>query len=467
MSFIHENFLLETKTAQRLFHTYAARQPIIDYHCHLPPKDVADDRRFANLFEIWLEGDHYKWRAMRASGVPERFCTGDAPPRDKFLAWAKTVPQTLRNPLYHWTHLELTRYFGIDELLNETTAESVWQRASDALQSPQLSARGILAKFCVKAVCTTDDPADPLTHHEAIARSGLPTKIYPTFRADRLMDPHQPHIFNPWIDKLARTANVDIAELQDLLDALRKRHDAFHAIGGRLSDHGLDQCYAAECTDQQAKTIFSSARGGTPATPAEREAFASYIMVYLGHLDAEKGWTKQLHLGARRNANTRALKTLGRDTGYDSIGDLPQIDALGRYLDRLEQDNALPKTVIYNLNPADNYAFATMIGNFQDGSVAGKIQFGSGWWFLDQKEAMEWQLNALSNNGLLSHFVGMLTDSRSFMSYPRHEYFRRVLCNLLGREMENGELPDDEPMIGAMVEKICYKNAEKFFGLSV
>ena len=467
MSFIHENFLLETKTAQRLFHTYAAPQPIIDYHCHLPPKDVAEDRRFANLFEIWLEGDHYKWRAMRASGVQERFCTGDASPREKFQAWASTVPQTLRNPLYHWTHLELKRYFGIDELLDEKTADRIWERANEALGSPQLSAKGILGKFCVRAVCTTDDPADLLTWHEAIVASGLATKVYPTFRADRVMDPHQPDVFNPWIDKLSIAANVDIAQLQDLLDALRKRHDAFHAIGGRLSDHGLDQCYAADCTDEQAKAIFSKARGGTAATPAEREAFASYIMVYFGHLDAEKGWTKQLHLGARRNANTRALKSLGRDTGYDSIGDLPQIDALGRYLDRLEQENALPKMVLYNLNPADNYAFATMIGNFQDGSVAGKIQFGSGWWFLDQKEAMEWQLNALSNNGLLSHFVGMLTDSRSFMSYPRHEYFRRVLCNLLGREMETGELPDDEAMIGAMVEKICYKNAEKFFGLTL
>jgi glucuronate isomerase len=467
MSFIHENFLLETKTAQRLFHTYAARQPIIDYHCHLPPKDVAEDRRFANLFEIWLEGDHYKWRAMRASGISERFCTGDASPREKFLAWAKTVPQTLRNPLYHWTHLELKRYFGIDDLLDENTANSVWDRANEALKSPQLSARGILGKFCVKAVCTTDDPADPLTYHEKIAASGLPTKIYPTFRADRVMDPHQPDVFNPWIEKLAKTANVHIAQFQDLLDALRKRHDAFHAIGGRLSDHGLDQCYAADCTDSQAKAIFATARAGKAATPDEREAFASYIMVFFGHLDAEKGWTKQLHLGARRNANTRALKTLGRDTGFDSIGDLPQIDALGRYLDRLEQENALPKMVVYNLNPADNYAFATMIGNFQDGSVAGKIQFGSGWWFLDQKEAMEWQLNALSNNGLLSQFVGMLTDSRSFMSYPRHEYFRRVLCNLLGREMEHGELPNDEAMIGAMVEKICYKNAERFFGLKL
>ena len=467
MSFIHDNFLLETKAAQRLFHTYASPQPIIDYHCHLPPKDVADDRRFANLFEIWLEGDHYKWRAMRASGVPETFCTGDAAPRDKFLAWAKTVPQTLRNPLYHWTHLELNRYFGIDELLDEKSADRVWDQANEALKSPQLSAKGILGKFCVKAVCTTDDPADLLVWHEQIAASDLTTKIYPTFRADRVMDPHQPDVFNPWVDKLATAANVHITQLTDLLDALRKRHDAFHAIGGRLSDHGLDQCYAADCTDAQATAIFAAARAGTAATPEEREAFASYIMVFLGHLDAEKGWTKQLHLGARRNANTRALKTLGRDTGYDSIGDLPQIDALGRYLDRLEQENALPKMVIYNLNPADNYAFATMIGNFQDGRVAGKIQFGSGWWFLDQKEAMEWQLNALSNNALLSHFVGMLTDSRSFMSYPRHEYFRRVLCNLLGREMETGELPNDEGMIGAMVEKICYKNAEKFFGLAL
>ena len=467
MSFIHENFLLETKSAQRLFHTYAAHQPIIDYHCHLPPKDVAADRRFADLFEIWLEGDHYKWRAMRACGVPEKFCTGDAAPRDKFAAWAKTVPQTLRNPLYHWTHLELKRYFGIDELLDERSADSVWDRAGEALKTPQLSATGILGKFCVKAVCTTDDPADPLTYHQAIAASGLATKIYPTFRADRIMDPHQPDVFNPWIDRLAKTADVHIAQLQDVLDALRKRHDAFHAMGGRLSDHGLDQCYAADCTGAQAKAIFAKARSGNPASPEEREAFASYIMVYFGHLDAEKGWTKQLHLGARRNANTRALKSLGRDTGYDSIGDLPQIDALGRYLDRLEQDNALPKMVIYNLNPADNYAFATMTGNFQDGSTAGKIQFGSGWWFLDQKEAMEWQLNALSNNGLLSQFVGMLTDSRSFMSYPRHEYFRRVLCNLLGREMENGELPDDEAMIGAMVERISYKNAEKFFGLQL
>jgi glucuronate isomerase len=467
LTFIHDDFLLETKAARRLYHQYASHQPIIDYHCHLPPRDVADDRQFANLFEIWLEGDHYKWRAMRASGVPERYCTGDADPLEKFQAWAKTVPHCLRNPLYHWTHLELKRYFGIEDFLNERTASSVWARANEQLTSPTLSAKGILGKFCVRAVCTTDDPADPLTHHENIAASGLATKVYPTFRADRVMDPHQPAVFNPWVDKLSATANIHIGQLPDLLDALRKRHQAFHDIGGRLSDHGLDQCYAAECSDQQARSIFLKARGGASATPEEREAFASYMMVYFGHLDAERGWTKQLHLGARRNANTRAFNTLGRDVGYDSIGDLPQIEALGRYLDRLERENALPKTIVYNLNPRDNYAFASMIGNFQDGSVTGKIQFGSGWWFLDQKEAMEWQLNALSNNGLLAHFVGMLTDSRSFMSYPRHEYFRRVLCNLLGREMENGELPADEEMIGGLVEKVCYKNAERHFGLTL
>ena len=467
MTLIHDDFLLENKAARRLYQKYAAHQPIIDYHCHLPPKDVAEDRRFANLSEIWLEGDHYKWRAMRASGVPERYCTGDADPYEKFREWAKTVPHCLRNPLYHWTHLELKRYFGVDELLDEKTADKVWAQANEQLKLPRLSAKGILGKFCVRVVCTTDDPAEPLTYHEKIAASGLATKVYPTFRADRVMDPHQPDVFNAWVDKLAATAGVHIAQLKDLLDALRKRHQAFHAIGGRLSDHGLDRCYAADCTDELAKSIFTKARAGTAATPDEREAFASYMMVFFGHLDAEKGWTKQLHLGARRNASSRAFTTLGRDTGYDSIGDLPQVDALGRYLDRLDQENALPKTIVYNVNPRDNYAFATMIGNFQDGSVAGKVQFGSGWWFLDQKEAMEWQLNALSNNGLLAHFVGMLTDSRSFMSYPRHEYFRRVLCNLLGREMENGELPNDEGMIGGLVEKVCYQNARQYFGLSL
>jgi glucuronate isomerase len=467
MAFIHEDFLLETKKARSLYRKHAAGQPIIDYHCHLPPKDIADDRQFANLFEIWLEGDHYKWRAMRTNGIPERYCTGDAEPYEKFAAWASTVPHCLRNPLYHWTHLELRRYFGIDDRLDDTTAASIWKRANEQLKGGDFTARGLLARFGVKAVCTTDDPADDLPHHARLRSSGFATRVYPTFRPDRALDVHQPDVFNPWVDRLSKTANVEIARLNDLLDALRRRHQAFHDMGGRLSDHGLDQCYAAPCTEVLAATVFDKARSGRAATHDERVAFASYLMVFFGHLDAERGWTKQLHLGARRNASTRGFQKLGRDTGYDSIGDLPQTDALGAYLDRLDREGSLPKTIIYNLNPADNYALSTMVGNFQDGSVPGKLQFGSGWWFLDQKEAIEWQLNALSNNGLLSHFVGMLTDSRSFMSFPRHEYFRRVLCNVLGREMETGELPDDDRLIGTLVENICFNNANRFFGLDL
>jgi glucuronate isomerase len=465
MSFINDDFLLGTKTARRLYDAHAAGQPILDYHCHLPPRDIADDRRFANLFEIWLEGDHYKWRAMRTNGAAERFCTGDADPYEKFLAWAATVPHCLRNPLYHWTHLELKRYFGIDELLNEKTAPGIWTRANERLQSPELSARGILKTFDVKAVCTTDDPADDLTSHVRIREAGMATRVYPTFRPDRVLDVHQPDVFNPWVDRLSKTADVHIARFPDLLDALKRRHQAFHDLGGRLSDHGLDQCFAAECSDDLAAAVFAKARAGHAVSPDDRDAFASYMMVFFGQLDAEKGWTKQLHLGARRNANTHRLRTLGRDVGFDSMGDWPQMDALGAYLDRLDRDRALPKTIVYNNNPTDNYAIGTMVGNFQDGSIPGKIQFGTSWWFLDQKEGIEWQLNALSNCGLLSRFVGMVTDSRSFMSYPRHEYFRRVLCNLLGRDMENGALPDDEAMIGTMVEDVCYGNASRYFGL--
>jgi glucuronate isomerase len=466
MAFIHDDFLLENKTARRLYHKYAADQPILDYHCHLSPQDIADNRRFANLFEIWLEGDHYKWRAMRTNGIAERYCTGDADPYEKFLAWAATVPHCVRNPLYHWTHLELMRYFGIDELLNEKTAPNIWKRANKKLQGDELTARGILETFDVKVVCTTDDPADDLASHVKLASSRFAVRVYPTFRPDRALDVHQPDIFNPWVDRLSAAANVHIARLKDLLDALTRRHQAFHDMGGRLSDHGLDQCYAACCSDDLAAATFDKARARRAVSPDERIAFASYLMMFFGHLDAGKRWTKQLHLGARRNANSKTFQVLGRDTGYDSMGDWPQIDALGTYLDRLDRENALPKTIIYNNNPTDNYAMATMVGNFQDGSVAGKIQFGTGWWFLDQKEGIEWQLNALSNAGLLSHFVGMTTDSRSFMSYPRHEYFRRVLCNLLGREIESGELPDDEDLIGNLVENVCFKNANRYFGLT-
>ena len=467
MSFITDDFLLHNKTARTLYRKYAEPQPILDYHCHLPPGDVAADRRFNNLFEIWLEGDHYKWRAMRANGMPERYCTGDADPYDKFLAWAATVPRCLRNPLYHWTHLELRRYFGIDELLDEQSAPRIWATANERLRDDELSARGILKKFDVRAVCTTDDPADPLEHHLTIRALGLSTKVYPTFRPDRALQVDEPPVFNPWVDRLSATAGVRVSRFADFTAALAKRHQDFHDAGGRLSDHGLPHCYASPCTEAEASSIFDKARSDQAATPAEHEQFASYLMRFFGHLDAAKGWTKQLHLGARRNVNTRMMQTLGRDTGYDSIGDYSQVDGLARYLDRLEQDNALPKTILYNNNPVDNYPMATMIGNFQDGSVAGKLQFGSGWWYLDQKDGIDWQLDALSSVGLLSHFVGMLTDSRSFMSYPRHEYFRRVLCNKLGAEMERGELPDDVKLIGGMVADICFNNAQRYLGLTL
>jgi glucuronate isomerase len=467
MRLITDDFLLHGKTARHLYDAYAAPQPILDYHCHLPPKDIAENRRFANLSEIWLEGDHYKWRAMRANGVPERFCTGDADPYEKFLAWARTVPKCLRNPLYHWTHLELQRYFDIDELLDESTAPRIWERANERLADPRVSAHGILRRFQVRAVCTTDDPAEPLDYHSAIRKSGLATKVYPTFRPDRALQVDDPEAFNPWVDRLGRAANVDITSYGRFVDALRKRHQDFHDMGGRLSDHGLPYCYASPCSDREAAAIFDRTRAGRAASPAEHDQFASCLMLVFGRLDAEKGWTKQLHLGARRNVNTRMMKSLGRDTGYDSIGDYPQVEALALYLDRLEQEHALPRTILYNNNPVDNYTLATMIGNFQDGSVAGKMQFGSGWWYLDQKDGIERQIDALSNVGLLAHFVGMLTDSRSFMSYPRHEYFRRVLCNLLGREMDLGELPADERMVGAMVQDICFNNAERYLGLGV
>ena len=467
MAFITDDFLLQSDAARRLYHSYAAEQPIFDYHCHVPPRDIAENRRFRNLFEIWLEGDHYKWRAMRANGVPERYVTGDADPYEKFLAWARTVPNTLRNPLYHWTHLELKRYFGISELLDEESAPAIWRRANQMLATDELSAHGILRKFNVSVVCTTDDPADDLDYHKSIAASGLATRVYPAFRPDGALRTHDAAIFNAWIDKLEAAANVSITSLAHLLDALRRRHDDFHRQGCRLSDHGLDYCFSVPCSEAQASELFARVRAGKALAADESEKFASYMMLFFGRLDAEKNWTKQLHLGALRNVNSAALGKLGRDTGFDSIGDWPQAGPLAQYMDQLAQENALPKMIVYNLNPADNYVFATMAGNFQDESIAGKIQFGSGWWYLDQKEAIEWQLNALSNCGLLSRFVGMLTDSRSFMSYPRHEYFRRVLCNLLGAEMERGELPDDEGLIGNMIENICFKNAAGYFGLPI
>ena len=467
MPFIHEDFLLTNKTARRLYHEFAEGEPILDYHCHLPPQDVAANRQFRNLFEIWLEGDHYKWRAMRANGIAEPYCTGDASPYEKFLAWARTVPHTLRNPLYHWTHLELLRYFGIDQLLDESNASRVWDQANEKLASDELRAHGILSKFGVKAVCTTDDPADDLACHKAIAASGLATRVFPTFRPDKALAIHLPEVFNPWLARLEQASNLEIRTFTDLTDALRRRHDYFHEMGGRLSDHGLNHVYSEYACGREAAEIFDRARSGAAIGPEEQRRFADNLMLYFGRLDAEKGWTKQLHIGARRNNNTRYYRELGPDIGFDSIGDWPQAEAMGAYLDRLDREKALPKVIIYNLNPADNYVMATMIGNFQDGVTPGKIQLGSGWWFLDQKEAMQWQINALSNCGLLSRFVGMLTDSRSFMSYPRHEYFRRVLCDLLGKDIESGEIPDEDALVEPMIRNICYGNAKRMLGLNV
>ena len=465
MKFIHEDFLLSTRTARRLYHEFAEAEPIFDYHCHLSPRDIAENRQFNNLFEIWLEGDHYKWRAMRSNGVPERCCAGEAEPFEKFMAWAGTVPYTLRNPLYHWTHLELKRYFGIEELLDQRSAPRIWKQANERLAGPQLTTQGILKKFKVQTLCTTDDPVDDLKHHQAIAASGLATAVLPAFRPDKALAVHLPVPFNAWVQRLEQAANLDIPNLAALLEALRRRHDFFHRHGCRLSDHGLDRCHAEVCPETTAAGVFERARAGQAASALEHQQFVSFMMLFFGRLNAEKGWTQQLHLGPLRNANTRLLHLLGPDTGFDSIGDLPQAAALAAYLDALDREQALARTILYNVNPADNYPFAAMLGNFQDGTVPGKIQWGSGWWFLDQKEGMEWQLNALSNLGLLSRFVGMVTDSRSFMSYPRHEYFRRVLCNLLGRDVEQGQIPDEPAMLGPMIRNICYSNARNYFGL--
>lgn len=468
MSFIHEDFLLQSETARRLYHEVAKDQPIIDYHCHLPPEDVANDRRFRNLADIWLGGDHYKWRALRANGVDESLITGDADDYDKFMAWCKTVPATLRNPLYHWSHLELKRYFGIEDLVSEKTAASIWERANEQLATDDFSANGILKQFKVKVVCTTDDPTDTLAHHQSAAKDpNVTTAMYPTFRPDKALKIGDAKIFNAWCDKLAAVSNIDTGSFDGFKDAIKQRHDFFHELGGRLSDHGLEKCFDRFVDDDRASSIFDTVRSGRQIAPEQAEEFASNMMVYFGQLDAEKGWTKQLHIGAMRNNNTRLFKKLGPDTGFDSIGDYPQGMALSRYLDRLDQDDTLPKIVIYNLNPSDNYLIASMIGNFQDGSIAGKIQFGSGWWFLDQKEAMEWQINALSNLGLLSRFVGMLTDSRSFLSYPRHEYFRRVLCNMIGNDVEQGLIPNEWDLFAPMVRDISNGNAERFFGFGI
>jgi glucuronate isomerase len=462
-AFLTEDFLLSNDAARRLYRQFAATQPILDYHCHLRAQDIAENRRCANLYEIWLEGDHYKWRAMRANGVAEKYITGNATPYEKYMAWARTVPYTLRNPLYHWTHLELQRYFGIPELLDESSAPAIWERAN-AVLAEGLSAQAILRKFDVKVVCTTDDPTDDLRHHHEIAKANLATRVLPTFRPDKALGVGEAE-FVTWIEQLSRVADTEVRDLNSFLDALRRRHDSFHAIGCRLSDHGLEHCYATPCADEAAAGIFSKALAGQSVTPDERTQFASFLMLFFGHLDAEKGWTKQLHLGARRNVNSWARRTIGMDAGFDTIGDFSQGGPLAAYLNLLAEENALPRMILYNVNPADTFQFATLIGSFQDGHEPGKIQYGSAWWFLDQKQGITAQIDALSNAGLLSRFIGMVTDSRSFMSYPRHEYFRRILCDVIGQDVVRGELPDDNAILRPLIENVCYFNAKNYLKL--
>ena len=464
--FLDDNFLLETSTAERLYHEYAAPQPIVDYHCHLSPDAIAKNQKFASLTQIWLGGDHYKWRAMRSNGVPERYCTGNASDWEKFEMWAHTVPYTLCNPLYHWTHMELKRPFGIEnKRLDPATAREIYDHCNAQLAQDAFSTQGLLREFRVEVVCTTDDPVDDLQAHQQHARAaGATTRLLPTWRPDKAMMLDDVAAWNLWVDKLQSVSGTAIASFAELLVALQKRHDFFQRIGCRVSDHGLERVLVEPYTDQEIRDTFAKARRQLPLSPLERDKLGSALLYELALMDHAAGWTQQLHLGAMRNNSTRMLRGLGPDTGFDSIGDFPQAQSLARFLDRLDASNQLCKTILYNLNPADNEVLATMLGNFQDGSCPGKIQFGAAWWFLDQKEGMQRQLGALSALGLLSRFVGMLTDSRSFLSCSRHEYFRRLLCNLLGGDVEKGLLPADTELLGNMVRDICYRNARSYFG---
>lgn len=461
--FLDENFLLRTKTAQQLYHEYAKQMPVIDYHNHLPPQQIAEDKQFGNLTQAWLYGDHYKWRAMRTNGVDESYCTGNQPDRDKFQRWAETVPYTLRNPLYHWTHLELQRYFGITEILNPESAGRIYDQCTEMLQSPSHSVRQLLRMMNVKLVCTTDDPVDTLEFHKQIQEDGFEIPVLPAFRPDMAMQVSQPTVFNNYVRKLEGATNIAISSFDDFLYALQNRHDFFASMGCMVSDHGLEEIYADDFTGSEIDAIFHKIHGGKELNEAEQRKFRSAMLIHFAEWDWEKGWVQQFHLGAMRNNNSRMMQELGPDTGWDSIGDFKQGRSLARFLDKLDTNNKLARTIIYNLNPSDNALFATMIGNFNDGSVAGKIQWGSGWWFLDQKDGMIKQINTLSNMGLLSRFVGMLTDSRSFLSFPRHEYFRRILCDLFGEEIEQGELPNDLPWVGKVIQDICYNNNKNYF----
>jgi len=461
--FMAENFLLQTETAQKLYHAHAAKMPIFDYHCHINPKDIAEDRMFKSITEIWLAGDHYKWRAMRTNGIDEKYCTGDASDWEKFEKWAETVPQTLRNPLYHWTHLELKKFFGINNVLCPKNARQIFDDCNEKLNTPAYSCRNIIRMANVHTICTTDDPIDNLQYHLQIKASGFEVAVLPAWRPDKAMMVDDPVFFNNYINQLAAVAGITITSFLDLMTALDKRHQYFHENGCRLSDHGLDTAFAEDYSAKEIRAIFTKVRSGSKLAIEEILKFKSCMLYEFGLMDHSRGWTQQFHIGPLRNNNTRLFNKIGPDTGFDSIGDKLVAEPLSKLLNSLDTKDNLCKTILYNLNPADNELYATMIGNFQDGSVPGKMQWGSGWWFLDQKYGMEKQINTLSNLGLLSRFVGMLTDSRSFLSYTRHEYFRRTLCNILGNDVENGEIPNDMGLLGQMVENICFNNAKNYF----
>lgn len=457
-------FLLETRSAEELYFNYADELPIIDYHCHLPPEDIAADKNFENITQVWLYGDHYKWRAMRANGVDEMYCTGAASDKEKFLKWAETVPATLRNPLYHWSHLELQRYFGITDLLGPDTAEKIYAQTEKMLQTKEYSVRNLLRRMNVEVVCTTDDPVDSLEHHKKILDDGFEIRVLPTWRPDKALAVENSEAYNTYIDLLAEVSELPISSYMDLLNALNKRHDFFASMGCKLSDHGLETFIYAEFTHEEIELIFKEIRSGKDIPPGDQLKIKTALLIELAVMDHEKGWTQQFHIGAIRNNNTRQLEIQGADTGYDSIGDFSVARAMSDFFNRLDSQDQLTKTIVYNLNPADNELMVTMAYNFNDGITAGKMQYGSGWWFLDQKKGMEEQINTLSTLGLISNFVGMLTDSRSFLSFPRHEYFRRILCNLFAKDMENGELPNDMEMLGGVVSDISYYNAREYFG---
>jgi len=466
--FVHDDFLLETETARELYHAFAKDLPVVDFHCHLSPQLMAEDHRFRSITEIWLEGDHYKWRALRANGVPERFCSGDASDWEKFEAWARTVPETLGNPLFHWTAMELRRPFGIETPLSPETAKSIYERANARLQEDGFTALGLLAQFNVAVVCSTDDPTDALDSHRALAQRKDPkTQVYPTWRPDKALLVEHHAGWLAWVQKLEQVAQASIGSWDELLAALDKRHAFFHELGCRASDHGLEAMDAEPFDDATAARLFDRLRAGRALEPSEAPVFRSALLYRLALLDHSRGWVQQFHVGALRNNNTRMRRRLGPDTGFDSIGDFRQGRPLARFLDRLDETDQLAKTILFNLNPADNALFATMIGDFQDGSVPGKIQWGAAWWFLDQLDGMEAQLRTLANMGLLSRFVGMITDSRSFLSYSRHDYFRRLLCGLLGEEVRRGRLPDDRRALGALVANVSFFNARDYFGFGL